>query len=131
MAESEERLFPVVKRRTPLLDLFRQKVGVRSEDLTEEQKRLAEDFKLGISSALGVPPEAIRQDLVEKWVINWTRAMVKPEFWKRGRYFGQELGRILSDSLPSRSTGLIADIIEKRTGTSEPEKTRHSDISVG
>jgi hypothetical protein len=62
--------------------LFGQKVSVRPEvPLTEAQRRLAEKFKVGIAEALGVPPEAINQEVVERWIREWTKAFVKPEFW--------------------------------------------------
>jgi len=131
----DDRIIPLIKRKAPLLDLFRQKVGVQPEDLTEAQKRLAEDFKRGIASSLGVPPEAIRQDLIERWVIGWTRAVTKPEYWKQGQQFGRELGRILAQILPPRGTGLVTGRAgERRLGTPRTEEERakrHFDISVG
>jgi len=46
-----------------------------------KKKELAEKFKRGIAEALGVPPEAIREDVVERWATAWIRAFVKPEYW--------------------------------------------------
>jgi len=53
------------------------------KELTEKQKELAEKFAEGIAEALGVPKEAIRKDVVEKWVIEWTKAFVTPEYWEK------------------------------------------------
>jgi hypothetical protein len=50
--------------------------------LTPHQRVLIEKWKRGIASALGVPVEAIREDVAEKWLINWMRALVKPEYWR-------------------------------------------------
>lgn len=131
----EDKIFPFVKRKTPVVDLFRQKVrkvGVEPSNLNEAQKRLADEFKRGLASALGVSPGAIRQDLVENWVVEWTKAVTKPEYWRQG----QELGRQLGSMLPPRGTGLITGRAgERRAGqprTEEERAKRHygSDISV-
>jgi len=86
-------IFPIIKRPAPVLEFLRggkllgeilgQFVGVTPETLTPAQKALAEKFKVGIASVLGVPPEAIREEVVEKWVIQWSKAFVKPEYWKQ------------------------------------------------
>ena len=72
--------FPVLKR-------LRERIGLRLlvgfpqvRTLTPEQKELAERYKKAIASVLGVPEEAIREDVVEKWVAEWTKAFVKPEY---------------------------------------------------
>lgn len=49
--------------------------------LTPAQKSLIRKFKEGIGSVLGVPPEAIKEGIAEKWVKNWSKAWVKPEYW--------------------------------------------------
>jgi len=82
--EMAKPIFPIIKRPAPLLELLRgQVIGVTPETLTPAQKALAEKFKVGISSILGVPPEAIREEVVQKWVIEWSKAFVKPEYWKQ------------------------------------------------
>jgi len=50
--------------------------------LTPHQRVLIEKWKRGTAAALGVPVEAIREDVAEKWLINWMRALVKPEYWR-------------------------------------------------
>jgi len=143
-------IFPIIKRKTPFLDMLRKRgilgqyVGTTPETLTEAQKRLAEEFKRGIASVLGVPPEAIRQDVVEKWVIEWSKAFTKPEYWRQGYDLGRELGEILRSAgvygqeLPPRGTGLITGRAGPRRGgqprTEEERRERHfsgSEISVG
>jgi hypothetical protein len=47
-----------------------------------EQKALVEKYKRSLATALGVPVEAIREDVAEKWLMNWMKALVKPEYWK-------------------------------------------------
>jgi len=138
-------IFPIIPRKTPILDLLRgQKVGVTPETLTPAQRRLMEEFRRGIASALGVPPEAIREEPLEKWIVEWTRAFVKPEYWAQGYELGRQLGNILrpaltyGQELPPRGTGLTTGRAGPRRGgeprTEEERKERHfggSEISVG
>ena len=51
--------------------------------LTRKLKNLAEEYRKGIAEALGVPPEYIRQDVVEKWVREWARAFLVPEAFRQ------------------------------------------------
>jgi len=74
------RAFPRLALRIPL---FGQVVGVTPETLTPAQKALMEKFKRGIATALGVPPEAIREEVLAKWIIEWSKAFVKPEYWAK------------------------------------------------
>jgi hypothetical protein len=116
-------IFPVIPRKTPILDLLRaQKVGTTPETLTEAQKRLMEEFRRGIASALGVPPEAIREEPLQKWIIEWSKAFTKPEYWAEGYELGRQLGEIIRSSgaygqaLPPRGTGLITGRAGERRG---------------
>jgi hypothetical protein len=102
-------IFPVIRERAPVLDFFRQRAGVTAGNLTTSQRQMAEEFRRGMADALGVPPEAIREEIVQKWVVNWTRAFVKPEYWAevapttdRIRELGRELGEIVRSALPAR-----------------------------
>ena len=54
--------------------------GQTIESLPPELRGIAEKFRQGIADALGVPPEAIREDVVVRWVTHWTKAFVKPEY---------------------------------------------------
>jgi len=47
-----------------------------------EQRTLIEKYRQSLARAIGVPPEAIREDVAEKWLINWLKALVKPEYWR-------------------------------------------------
>lgn len=60
-------------------------VGITPETLTESQKMLMERFATAISGVLGVPREAIREDVLQRWVINWSKAFVREEFWRSMR----------------------------------------------
>jgi len=102
-------IFPIVRERAPILDLFRQKVGVTPGTLTTSQRQMAEEFRRGMAEALGVPPEVIREELVQKWIVNWTRAFVKPEYWaevapttEQIRDLGRQMGEIVRSALPAR-----------------------------
>lgn len=102
-------IFPFIRERAPVLDFFRERVGVTTGALTESQRQMAEEFRRGMADALGVPPEAIREDIVQKWIVNWTRAFVKPEYWAevapttdRIRALGRELGEVVRSAIPAR-----------------------------
>ena len=56
-------------------------LGEVKRELTPHQRVLIDKWKRGIASALGVPVEAIREDVAEKWLINWMKALVKEEYW--------------------------------------------------
>lgn len=111
----EER--PLLRKLRERIEEFRgEKVAVTpGAKLTEAQKRLAEEFRRGIAEALGVPPEAIREEAVERWVKQWTAAFVKPEYWMQARRMGYELGKIVRASLeskPSHETIHEAEVTE-------------------
>jgi len=102
-------IFPIIREQAPVLDFFRQRTGIGGGTLTESQKQMAEEFRIGMSQALGVPPEAIREEIVQKWIVNWTRAFVKPEYWAevapttdRIRELGRELGEMVRGILSAR-----------------------------
>lgn len=61
--------------------LLRPRLFGEARRLTPQQKALIEKWKRGIASALGVPVEAIRDDVAERWLVEWMRALVKPEYW--------------------------------------------------
>ena len=69
-------------------------------------EELAQKFREGIAEALGVPPEYINEERVRKWVENWAKAWVKPEYWPEVlgspsswevKQLGYELGRIVKE----------------------------------
>lgn len=37
----------------------------------------------GLAKAIGVRPEEIREDVVERWLVHWLRAIIKPEYWEK------------------------------------------------
>ena len=68
---------------------------------------LARRFKTGIARAIGVPPEYISEERVRKWVEEWAKAWVKPEYWSEVlkspspllvEAFGFEIGNIIKDA---------------------------------
>lgn len=80
-----------------LLDiLFPQKI----EELPPEMKEVAEKFRRGIAKALGVPPEEISEEKVYKWVTNWAKAFIKPEYWKKYGLAGMVRVRIFGEAVP-------------------------------
>lgn len=52
-------------------------------EVDARRKELAERFKRGIAEALGVKPEDINQEVVERWALEFARAFVKPESWEK------------------------------------------------
>lgn len=130
-------IFPILRKEAPVLRFFQEKVGVTSTTLTPAQKQMAEEFRLGMAEALGVPSEAIREEIVEKWIINWSRAFTKPEYWAQKGYM-RRLAKDLVDMVlrrpqPEGETH-TQEVREKpRGGTAEEEKRERwnrSEISV-
>jgi len=46
-------------------------------------KNLAEEYRRGMAKAMGIPPEEISQERVEKWVKDWARAFLTPEAFRQ------------------------------------------------
>lgn len=131
-------IFPVLREKAPLMDLFREKAAVLpGQELTPAQKSMAEEFRIGLAEKLGVPPEAIRDELVEKWIRNWARAWVKPEFWAQKGYI-RRLAQDLIDMISMRpqSSPEVSgqDVRERPRGTPSEQERRErysrSEISV-
>ena len=79
--------------------------GITAGTLTESPRQMAEEFRRGMASALGVPPEAIREDVVQRWIMAFTQALVKPEYWvevaptiEEMRELGRQLGEIIKSA---------------------------------
>ncbi len=122
------------------MDFFRERAGVTVGGLTESQSQMAEEFRIGMATALGVPPEAIRDDLVRKWIVNWTRAFVKPEYWAevapttdRIRALGVTIGEIVRSALSARER---PDLMKQAQPplAEQPQRTKEkpyfSDLSI-
>jgi len=133
-------IFPIVREQAPVLDFFRQRTGIGGGTLTESQSQMAEEFRIGMSQALGVPPEAIREGIVQKWIVNWTRAFVKPEYWAevapttdRIRELGRQLGEIVRGALSARER---LDLMKQAQPplADQPQRTKeepyYSDFSI-
>jgi len=133
-------IFPFIREKALVLDFFRQKVGFTAGTLTESQKQMAEEFRIGMSQALGVPPEAIREDLVTRWIVGWTKAFVKPEYWAevapttdRIRALGITMGEIVRSALSARER---LDLMKQAQPplAEQPQRTKeepyYSDLSI-
>ena len=133
-------IFPFVREKALVLDFFRQRTGIGGGTLTESQQQMAEEFRIGMASALGVPPEAIRDDLVRNWIVNWTRAFVKPEYWAevapttdRIRALGITMGEIVRSALSARER---LDLMKQAQPplAEQPQRTKeepyYSDLSI-
>lgn len=133
-------IFPFVREKALVLDFFRQRTGIGGGALTESQQQMAEEFRIGMASALGVPPEAIRDDLVRNWIVNWTRAFVKPEYWAevapttdRIRALGMTMGEIVRSALSARER---LDLMKQAQPplAEQPQRTKeepyYSDLSI-
>jgi len=133
-------IFPFVREKALVLDFFRQRTGIGGGTLTESQQQMAEEFRIGMASALGVPPEAIRDDLVRNWIVNWTRAFVKPEYWAevapttdRIRALGMTMGEIVRSALSARER---LDLMKQAQPplAEQPQRTKeepyYSDLSI-
>jgi len=61
---------------------WRTRPRLLGEVRTPQEKALIEKWKAGIASALGVPREAIRDDVADQYLGQWLRLLVKPEYHK-------------------------------------------------
>jgi hypothetical protein len=53
------------------------------EAVPKEAEALKEKYKRGIAEALGISPEDINEEVVNRWILHWMRAMIKPEAWSK------------------------------------------------
>ena len=142
---SGQPFFPFLRKEAPLLTVFRQKTGSKAakkstaSTLTPEEKALMEDFRRGMAEKLGVPPEQINDAVLEKWVVNWSRAFIKPAYWTQQGYarrLGQDLITIIFPRPPPPSSSQITpqqDRMPPRGSTNEQERRDRyyrSDLSV-
>lgn len=47
------------------------------------KEELIRKYREGLAMAIGVKPEDIREDILEKWLVNWLRSIIKPEVWEK------------------------------------------------
>jgi hypothetical protein len=75
---------PVVTRVRERIKTVRTRLGLFAQvrALTPQQEELMKKFRKGLADALGIPEEAIREDILRRWVTEWTRAIVSPEYLK-------------------------------------------------
>ena len=103
--EQRERIMDRIGNGKIIDKLFGQRLT--RDNLTDEQKKLTTAFRQGLAQALGVPVENIREDVISNWLLNFTRAFVKPEHFdqtvmppeRQIKLFGQELGGIIRQSI--------------------------------
>jgi hypothetical protein len=103
--EKRERIIDRIGNGKIIDKIFGQRLT--TENLSDEQKQLASAFRDGIAEALGVPPENIKESAVMNWILNFTRAFVKPEHFDETvqppvrmiRSFGQQLGQLVRESI--------------------------------
>jgi hypothetical protein len=74
------RELPMITRLRERLPLLQRLEIVQVRALTPQQEELVKRFRRGLAGALGVPEEAIREEVLRKWVTEWTRAIVKEEY---------------------------------------------------
>jgi len=123
-------IFPIFRERAPVLDKLKglqaqqaqQKAGITPETLNEAQKRLMDEFRRGIADALGVPPEAIRPEPVERWIVEWTKAWVSPEFYAQAvvamtaseaHRLGKGLGEMIATFIAEQPSGRSEEASEQ------------------
>ena len=54
----------------PKRAILSERAGVKPGTQTESLRQTAEEFRRGMATALGVPPEAFREDVVQRWIVN-------------------------------------------------------------
>ncbi|MEM0485390.1 MAG: hypothetical protein QXD29_00810 [Thermoplasmata archaeon] len=85
--------------------------------LPRKAKALSEEFRRGIASALGVEPEEVNPELVEKWTRGWYRAFLTPEAFRR----------IFGHSSPSYIETATKKLIEYILSLKEKKVVNHED----
>jgi len=109
-------------------------------ELTEAQERLMGKFREGMAEALGVSPEAIKEEPLRRWIEEFARAWVKPEYLselvspaaEKLRDFGYRLGQIIAQVREGKVRKRITQAFETETNNEERQKKVYtSDISVG
>ena len=74
-----ELAFPKLKRLPRLIKSNPTKIS----ELPEELRPVAEAFRKGMAERLGVPEEAIDENMVVKWAKHWAKSFIKPEYWEK------------------------------------------------
>lgn len=124
------------------MDALRQRVSDKSA-LTPAEEALMMEFRRGMAEKLGVLPETINEGLLRKWILNWSRALAKPEHWAQEGYarrLGEDLIKMLprggSSSLvaPSPSPPSAQEVREPPRGNADEQERRdryyRSEISI-
>jgi len=104
-----QRMLSIMAGRRVLRSFRQHRYG--SEYVTEETlRRLAGIYRRGIAEVLGVPVEAIKEDITMKWARRWVEAFVKPEYI---RYSSMHLESIFYEM--GRDTGhLLRELKDSR-----------------
>jgi len=77
-------------------------------DPEKELPELARAYRRGIAEAIGVPPEAIKEEKVKKWYRHFVKALVKPRYWQEAfsspnkyevRQLGRQIGKLIRDGI--------------------------------
>jgi hypothetical protein len=55
----------------------------KGEELTPKQQELVRKWIERMSKVMGVPPEAIDEEIAKRWVIGWMKAFIKEEYWEQ------------------------------------------------
>jgi len=74
--------------------------------LPRKLQNLAEEYRRGIAEAIGVSPEQINPEVVERWVREWVRAFVTPEA------FRQLFGHHSPTRVEAATTGLFRHLMQ-------------------
>jgi hypothetical protein len=100
---------------------WRSRPRLLGEVRTPQEKALIEKWKRGIASALGVPREAIRDDVADQYLGWWVRLLVKQDYW---RLVGleQEGNRATSDA--SKQEGKQSTSMQEKREASSNRKAK-------
>jgi len=80
--------------------------------LPRKLQNLAEEYRRGIAAAIGVSPEDINPQIVEKWVREWTRAFLTPEAFRR----------LFGHYSPTRVEAATAELFTHILGVMKPKE---------
>ena len=74
---AEKRLFPVIRDKAPIVDFIRGKSN--ANQLPDTQNDLVQSFREGLAEGLGIPVEAISQEDMKNWLVQYIKAFISPE----------------------------------------------------
>jgi len=137
----EEKIFPFLREKAPIVDIIREKTGRNNTKPVGSPSELAVAFRNGLSDGLGLPLEAVDLQKVQSWVVDFLKAFATPEMMSKVApntneitLLGRNLGSLLKASFipPAPSEGIVPPVDAGERGSKKSETQTRSgfDASV-